>query len=436
MARWCYVRCLPQIPGFGLESHNATGSTDQCIASTDSRSVLTNLKTPGMTQSPQRFNFTRRQSASNTTPRQINRNLVFNLIRIHQPLSRADIARISGLQRSTVSLIVEDLIKEHWIVEGATAKLPRGRRPILLQLNNQRAVIAVDVHPLRTTVAVTDIGGRILAQNLVPLQENSAKAIHAITSAVKKLMAANSDKSFDGIGISLPGRMDRSLQKPVFAPNLNWSTLSLKSRMQRATGLRVEMDNVANACALSEVWFGESDGAHDLVVVNVSEGIGTGIFANGHLLRGEDGMAGEFGHVQVEPNGLICGCGSHGCWETTASNRAGLRYFQEISGSEPPKTFDALIKMAQDGDPSALAAIERMAHALGRGLNMITSALAPSEIVVVGDVTMAWYLFNPSVQAEMKQNPMAHTPKVRPSLEGNTARLRSAVALVMNEDPA
>ena len=321
-------------------------------------------------------------------------------------------------------------------MEGATAKLPRGRRPILLQLNNQRAVIAVDVHPLRTTVAVTDIGGRILAQNLVPLQENSAKAIHAITSAVKKLMAANSDKSFDGIGISLPGRMDRSLQKPVFAPNLNWSTLSLKSRMQRATGLRVEMDNVANACALSEVWFGESDGAHDLVVVNVSEGIGTGIFANGHLLRGEDGMAGEFGHVQVEPNGLRCGCGSHGCWETTASNRAGLRYFQEISGSEPPKTFDALIKMAQDGDPSALAAIERMAHALGRGLNMITSALAPSEIVVVGEVTMAWYLFNPSVQAEMKQNPMAHTPKVRPSLEGNTARLRSAVALVMNEDPA
>ena len=423
------------IPDFGLESRNMTGSMDQRTGSTGPRSVLTNLKTLEMTHSHQRFNFTRRQSASNSTPRQINRNLVFNLIRIRQSLSRADIARVSGLQRSTVSLIVEDLIKEHWIVEGATDKLPRGRRPTLLQLNNQRAVIAVDVHPLRTTVAVTDIGGRIIAQNLVPLQEDSAKAIHAITSAVKKLMATNSDKSFDGIGISLPGRMDRGLQKPVFAPNLNWSALSLKSRMQRATGLRVEMDNVANACALSEVWFGESDGTHDLVVVNVSEGIGTGIFANGHLLRGENGMAGEFGHVQVESNGLMCGCGSRGCWETTASNHAGLRYFQEISGSAPPKTFDALIKMAQDGDPNALAAIGRMSHALGRGLRMIASALAPSEIVIVGEVTMAWYLFSPSVQAEMKQNPLAHTPKVRPSLEGNAARLRSAVALVMNEGP-
>ncbi|MHB1699761.1 MAG: ROK family transcriptional regulator [Acidobacteriaceae bacterium] len=393
------------------------------------------MKTLETAHAPQRFNFTRNQSASNRTPRQINRNLVFNLIRIHQPVSRADIARISGLQRSTVSLIVEDLIKENWIMEGATGRLPRGRRPTFLQLNNQRAVIAVDVHPLRTTVAVADIGGRIIAQNLVPLPDDSAKAIQAITSSVKKLMAANSDKSFDGIGISLPGRTDRGLQKLIFAPNLNWPVLSLKSRMQRATGLRVEMDNVANACALSEVWFGESDGTHDLVVVNVSEGIGTGIFANGHLLRGEDGMAGEFGHVQVEPNGLMCGCGSRGCWETTASNRAGLRYFREISGSAPPKTFDALVKMAQDGDSSALAAIEKMSHALGRGLRMIASALAPSEIVVVGEVTTAWYLFSPSVQAEMKQNSLARSPKVRPSLEGNTARLRSAVALVMNEGP-
>ena len=334
-----------------------------------------------------------------------------------------------------MSLIVEDLIKEKWIIEGSTGRPPRGRRPTFLQLNDQRAVIAVDVHPLRTTVAVADLGGRIIAQNLVALPTDSGKAVQAITLAVRRLMAANADKSFDGIGISLPGRTDRDLQKLIFAPNLNWPVLSLKSRMQRATGLRVEMDNVANACALSEVWFGESDGAHDLVVVNVSEGIGTGIFANGHLLRGEDGMAGEFGHVQMEPSGPMCGCGSQGCWETMASNRAGLRYFKEISGSEPPKTFDGLIKLAQNGDASALAAIGKMSHALGRGMRMIASALSPSEIVVVGEVTTAWYLFGPAVQEQMKQNSPARVPKVRPSLEGNTARLRSAVALVMSQGP-
>jgi predicted NBD/HSP70 family sugar kinase len=87
---------------------------------------------------------------------------------------------------------------------------------------------------------------------------------------------------------------------------------------------------------LSEVWFGDSDGMHDLVVVNVSEGMGTGIFANGRILRGEGGSAGEFGHVQVDPNGLPCGCGSRGCWETVASNRAGMRYYAEITGRPSP----------------------------------------------------------------------------------------------------
>jgi predicted NBD/HSP70 family sugar kinase len=384
------------------------------------------------TTSSSRFTFTRRQSASNKTPRLINRNLVFNLIRTHQPLSRADLARVSGLQRSTVSLIVEDLIKDKWILEGSTGRLPRGRRPTFLELNHQRAVIALDVHPSQTTIAVTDLGGKIVAQNIVPLPADPNKAIQSIISAINKMVAAHSEKSFDGIGISLPGRADPRLEKLIFAPNLNWPVASIKSRIQRATGLRVEMDNVANACALSEVWFGDSDGLHDLVVVNVSEGIGTGIFANGQLLRGASGMAGEFGHVQMDLNGPLCGCGSRGCWETVGSNRAGLRYYQEISGIAAPPSFTALVKMAQADDANAVKALEKMSSFLGRGLRMIASALAPSEIVIVGDITTAWYMFGPIVEAELKQHALSKEPKLRPSFEGNTARLRSAVALVMN----
>jgi predicted NBD/HSP70 family sugar kinase len=379
-----------------------------------------------------RFTFTRRQSASNKTPRQINRNLVFNLVRTRQPLSRADLARVSGLQRSTVSLIVEDLIKDKWILEGSTGRPPRGRRPTFLELNHQRAVIALDIHPSQTTVAVTDLGGKIVAQNVVELPEDPKKAIQPIIAAIRKLMAAHSDKSFDGIGISLPGRADPLLEEPIFAPNLKWSISSIKSRIQKATGLRVEMDNVANACALSEVWFGDSDGLHDLVVVNVSEGIGTGIFANGQLLRGANGMAGEFGHVQMEMNGPRCGCGGRGCWETMSSNRAGLRYYEEMSGAAAPPSFAALVKMAQSHDANAVKALEKMSSFLGRGLKMVASALAPSEIVVVGDITAAWYLFGPIVESELNLNALSKAPRLRPAFEGNTARLRSAVALVMN----
>jgi predicted NBD/HSP70 family sugar kinase len=379
------------------------------------------------------FTFTRKQSASNKTPRQINRNLVFNLIRTRQPISRADLARVSGLQRSTISLIVEDLIHERWVLEGSTGRLPRGRRPTFLELNHQRAVIALDIHPAQTTVAVADLGGRIVAQNVVALPSDPNKAITSIVAAIRKLIADHSDKSFDGVGISLPGRADPQLKKPIFAPNVNWPVQSIKSKIQRATGLRVEIDNVANACALSEVWFGDSDGVQDLVVVNVSEGIGTGIFSNGRLLRGTNGMAGEFGHVEMEQDGHPCGCGGTGCWETVASNRAGLRYYREISGNGGPQSFAALVKMAQADDKNAILALEKMSSFLGRGLRMIASALAPSEIIIVGDITNAWHLFGPKIEAELKHNAFSKAPKLRPSFEGNTARLRSAVALVMNQ---
>jgi predicted NBD/HSP70 family sugar kinase len=382
--------------------------------------------------SPARFGFTGNRSASNKTPREINRNLVFNLIRTRQPLSRADLARLSGLQRSTVSLIVEILIREHWIIEGSTGRLPRGRRPTFLLLNDQRAVIAIDINASQTTIAVVDLGGRIVAQNIVVLPDDPGKAVGTVLREVKKVLAANS-RSFYGIGISVPGRPEPNPEHPIFTPRIKWSVLDLQTRLQRATGLGVKMDNVANGCALSEVWFGDSDGVHDLVVVNVSEGIGAGIFVNGRILRGKDGMAGEFGHIQIESDGPLCACGGTGCWESFASNRAGLQYYQQLSGKPALPSFEALLRLAQSGDAIAISAIEKMCLYLGRGLRMIAAALAPSEIVVVGEITNAWYLFGSTIEAEMKRNSLPGIPRLRPSVESSSARLRSAVALVMNE---
>jgi len=385
-----------------------------------------------------RFSFTNKLSASNKIPRQINRNLIFNQIRARQPVSRADLARVSGLQRSTVSLIVEELLAGRWIVEGSLGRLPRGRRPTFLNLNSQRGVLALDIHPAQTTLAVTDLGGNILAQSLIALPANPEKVIGAIVDAIRKMIAGHRDRSFDGIGMSLPGRLDLQLDKsnfdkPIFAPNISWPIGRIKSRVEQATGLPVVADNVANACALSEIWFGLSDGMHDLVVVSVSEGLGTGIFANGRILRGEGGFAGEFGHVQVDPDGLPCSCGSRGCWETVASNRAGMRYYTEIAG-KPSPPFESLLKLAEAGEAAAKEAIDRMCVALGRGMQMIASALAPSEIVVVGDITTLWNFAGPRIEAEMRRNPSQRVPTLRPAQEGNKARLRSAVALVMNEN--
>jgi len=383
----------------------------------------------------QRFSFNRTQTASNKTPRKINRNLIFNLIRTKQPISRADLSRTSGLQRSTISLIVEDLIREGWIVEGAVGQLPRGRRPTFLEINSRRAIVAIDIHPAQTTVAVTDLAGRIVTQQIVVVPEGATKALNAIVNAIRKVLAAHKELSFDGIGICLPGRADLHLQKLIFAPNLKWPVLSLKAKMERATGLRVKMDNVANACAVSEVWFGSTDGMHDLVVVAVSEGIGTGIFANGQLLRGENGMAGEFGHVQIAGDGPLCACGNRGCWEMLASNRAAISYYNQLASPASPPSFELLLKLAQSGDNHAHAALTRMAEHLGRGIRIVAVALAPREIVVVGDITTVWHTYGSIVEHQMKKNAFTRVPILRPAYDGSTARLRSAVALVLGEDP-
>lgn len=373
-----------------------------------------------------------KQSASNRTPRHINRNLIFNQIRTRQPISRADLARISGLQRSTISLIVEELLQERWIVEGVIGDLPRGRKPTGLVVNDKRTVLAVDVHPAQTTLAVADLSGRITNEKQLQLPSDPKKVIHAIATAIRKMISEHADCSFEGIGMTVPGRFSHQLKKTVFAPNVAWPIAQIKSRVEQATSLPVVIDNIANACVLSEVWFGSTDEKQDIIVVNVSEGIGTGIFINGGLVRGSGEMAGEFGHVQMDPDGIPCGCGNRGCWETLASNRAGLRYYNEITG-RTLSSIDALFKLIEENDTDAVLALTKMCKALGRGLHIIAMTLAPSQIVLVGEFTRLWSRAYPIISAELAKSPVTAIPKLRMATEPDTARLRSGVALIMSE---
>jgi predicted NBD/HSP70 family sugar kinase len=369
--------------------------------------------------------------ASNRTPRQINSKFILNMIRRRHPISRADLARSSGLRASTISLIVEELIASQWVLEGKVANSSRGRKPMLLSLNDQRCVIALDIHPSQTTVAIADIGGRIVAQNVVSLPSQPAQAIGAMTRAIRQTIEMNPYKQFEGIGICLPGRTDVGARSLIFAPNLRWPVVRLKSRIERDTGLPVRMDNVANACALAEVWFGDSDGKHDLVVVEVSEGLGTGILVNQAIARGERGMAGEFGHVQMTEDGPLCNCGNRGCWETLASNRAAIRFYDEISGNKRQITFTGLLRLANARDACAMAAMDRVAENLGRGMRMIAAALAPTEIIVVGEITSLWHSIGPKVELALRGSSLASNIRVRPAYDGASARLRSAAALVL-----
>jgi len=117
------------------------------------------------------------QTASSEVVRDINRRIVLNLIRTRQPISRADLARVSGMQRSTISLIVESLMEENWVLEGPTGRLPRGRRPTFLRLNDERVIIGVDIRPVQTTVAVADVNGKFTSQEAMPTPADPKVAV-------------------------------------------------------------------------------------------------------------------------------------------------------------------------------------------------------------------------------------------------------------------
>src|SRR5579863_3190284 len=151
---------------------------------------------------------THAQVASTEVVRDINRRIVLNLIRTRQPISRADLARVSGLQRSTISLIVEDLIEGHWVLEGPTGRLPRGRRPTFLRLNDDRVIIGVDIRPLQITVALADVNGKFSSQEVMPTAANPKAAVEGVIARIQRLLRSCGEKKVEGIGISLPGRVE------------------------------------------------------------------------------------------------------------------------------------------------------------------------------------------------------------------------------------
>jgi predicted NBD/HSP70 family sugar kinase len=381
------------------------------------------------------------QLASSETARRINRDIVLELVRVHQPISRADLARHSGLQRSTISQIVEQLIDEKWVCEGAVASAPRGRRPTLLELNENLVAIAIDIHPEQATVATVDLNGRLLSRSQVPLTSDPEASVHLLTACMGRMKHALTRKSVEGIGISLPGRIDPSTQRLAFAPNLHWPDFDLKSAIESKTGLTVKLENAAVACLLAELTFGDLDGIRDIVLVTVSEGVGTGIFSNGQLIYGQRGMAGEFGHVSLDPNGPLCACGQKGCWETFASCRAALRYYEESEPEARNLSYSQLLNLAEEGSIHAQEALSRQASFIGRGLRMIIAGLSPSMILIAGDVTSAWHRFGPIIQQEAAALTLAgEPPRIQPTHESEIARLRGAAALVFQRralrDPA
>jgi N-acetylglucosamine repressor len=385
--------------------------------------------------------------AQRGTLREINRRIALNLIRARQPLSRADLARMMGARRGLVSVLVKELIDEQLVFEGAKGEAVRGRKPQFLYIDTRtRCIVAVDLRPTRTSVMITDVVGEpLVGESSFATPQDPARFIKALAQRIRALLDAH--KEFgrcEGVGVVVPGMVDLTGSRVLFAPRLDWKDVPLRERLASAIGLPVHIENSGKAGALAQMWIARSDGPPppDFVFLSISDGLGVGVVTGGRLLRGRHNIGGEFGHMPLNVDGPPCACGANGCWEAYVSNLATLsRYFgRQLSPHEPiPREFatftvDDLIARARGGDGKAIAALQSTARYLGLGIGAMVNVVDPSRIYVSGEITTAWHLIEPVVSAAIGERvlPAAAPP---PSMvlvpAGDVPRLRGAAALVV-----
>jgi predicted NBD/HSP70 family sugar kinase len=357
--------------------------------------------------------------AKRDTPRAINRQVVLNLVRAHQPISRADLARRLAMQRAAVGRIVAELIRGGLVREGQTGDTERGRKPTLLYLDSRgRCAAAVDVRATRTFLVLTDLVGHELTPVASFPTEREPKALVArIAKEVRRLLAAHPEAGrCSGVGVAFPGMLDRSESVVVQAPALGWRSVPLKAPLAAALGLPVEIENAAKACALAQIWSARgTPPPGDLVYVSVSDGVGVGLVVGGDLLRGRHNVAGEFGHLPLDIAGPRCACGAAGCWEVYVSNLATIERYLGLrvapDGPIPREvvelSVDTIVERARAGESKAVDALEAAARYLGLGLASIVNALDPDRIYLGGEITAAWDLIEPAVRAGLAERALA-----------------------------
>ena len=317
--------------------------------------------------------------ATRGTSREINRQIALTLIREHQPISRADLARLMETSRANVTLLVNQLLQDGHVREGAQAtQSVRGRKPTFLYINSQNSVaVAVDVRASRTFLMVTDSIGKQIGHIVsFPTKFDPEEFVKELGVQVRKaLLEFAGTIACDGIGIVIPGMLDRKTGIVLHAPTLRWRNVNLVDPLKRELeGTEIHLENSGKACALSQIWSTRADGhgLNDLVYVSVSDGVGVGVVMNGELVRGKHNTAGEFGHVPLSIDGPQCSCGANGCWEAYISNPATLsRYFgRDVSLRHPQSvdvadfTIEDLITRARGNDSKALTALHSTARYL------------------------------------------------------------------------
>ena len=329
--------------------------------------------------------------------------LILECLRQQAPLSRAELAAITGLTKATVSSLVKELVDARFVRETSGALRHKGRPSIPLVLNeNVGFIVGVEVGVDAITALLTDFSASVVWRHYEAARHTDPDGVLTRVMEVVRLAIAEAEaRGGDvlGLGLGVLGQVDVESGWLLYAPNLGWANVPLRSRLEAAFPFPVIVDNEANLAALGESFFGAARSSEFVLYVSSGVGVGGGLVLNRHILAGANGVAGEVGHMVIDPDGPRCSCGNHGCWETFINQAALYRRIHSAIGAgqtsvlsaassfDPaPITVHRIVEAAQQGDAVAINALETTARYFGLGLTNLINAFNPHRVVLGGEM--------------------------------------------------
>ncbi|MED5019023.1 ROK family transcriptional regulator [Paenibacillus chibensis] len=358
--------------------------------------------------------------------KKINKSLILHTIRKHPELSRARISEMTGLNKATVSNLVAELQEDQLVLEAGPGESSGGRKPLILHFNAMAGcVIGMELRVKQLTAILCDLNGNVLSEADSLLQRHD---LDDVLTEMKTMIAALIAKAPStpygvvGIGVGVPGMVDEN-GVVLFAPNLAWEKVHLRELLEESFSIPVVIDNEANSGAFGELNFGRGEDVRHLLYVSAGSGIGSGIIIAGELYKGSRGYAGETGHMCIEAEGIPCSCGSRGCWELYASEKA-----YDLASMELPayRTPD-LIGFAARGDATAERQFSEIGAYLGIGLTNLINSFNPELIVIGGPLSEAREWLEPSMQQMVAKRTL---PYHKQQLEISFSTLGSRAAMI------
>ncbi len=360
-----------------------------------------------------------RNAVDHTRMREMNLVLLLGCLRDHPSLSRAGLAEMTGLTKPTVSSLVKELIEQGFVREVGLESGPVGRPSISLELDPQAGyILGAEIGVDFISVILTNFSADILWHRREAT--DPAASQEAVLTQAGKLILTGAEQApagsrILGLGLGVPGLVDEEKGDLLFAPNLGWRDLPLRSLLEARFPFPVVVDNEANLAALGESIFGAARLASYVLFVSAGVGLGGGVVLDGQVLKGANGFSGEFGHMTIDPQGLRCNCGNTGCWETLVSQWAVFRRIEQaIAAGEPSSlsglsaagperlTVERVIEAAHTGDAVVLHALEETGRYLGIGLANLINAFNPEMVVFGGALSAAYDTLLPSIRREIE----------------------------------